>query len=406
MTTALQGVRVLDLTRILAGPTCTQLLGDLGADVIKVERPGEGDDTRKWGPPYVEDEGGDDTSESAYYLACNRGKRSVAIDLADPEGQGLIRDLAARSHVVVENFKAGGLAKYGLDYEGLRAVNPALVYGSITGFGQTGPYRERAGYDFLAQGYGGIMSLTGEPEGEPVKVGVGVSDIVCGMYGAVAVLAALRHAEATGEGQHIDLSLLDSTVAWLAYEGTNYLVSGKVPKRQGNGHPNIVPYRTFESRDGKVILAVGNDGQFRRFCRFAGVEGLADDPRFSTNPARAKNRDALHARLAPVMAGRTTAEWVEGLSGIAVPCGPVNALDRVFADAQVRARGMRIEMPHPKAGSGTVPLLGNPIRMSATPVRYERPPPTLGQHTAEVLGEVLGLDGAALDDLRARGIIG
>ena len=406
MTTALDGVRVLDLTRILAGPTCTQLLGDLGADVIKVERPGEGDDTRKWGPPYVKDADGGDTSESAYYLACNRAKRSVAIDIASLEGQGLVRDLAARSHVVVENFKAGGLAKYGLDYAGLSAVNPALVYCSITGFGQTGPYRERAGYDFLAQGYGGIMSLTGEPDGEPVKVGVGVSDIVCGMYGAVAVLAALRHAEATGVGQHIDLSLLDATVAWLAYEGTNHLVSGKVPRRQGNGHPNIVPYRTFDSQDGKVILAVGNDGQFRRFCRFAGIDAAADDPRFQTNPARSRNRDALHALLAPVMAGRTTAEWVEGLSGIAVPCGPVNALDGVFADAQVQAREMRIEMPHPKAGAGAVPLLGNPIKMSATPVRYERAPPTLGQQTVEVLKELLDIDGAALDGLRARGVVG
>lgn len=281
MAQPLDGVRVLDFTRILAGPTCTQLLGDLGADVIKIERPGQGDDTRKWGPPFVRDGEGVETTESAYFLSCNRAKRSLAVDMATRDGQRLLREIAACSHIVVENFKAGSLKKFGLDWEGLRQVNPALVYCSITGFGQTGPYRERAGYDYLAQGYGGIMSLTGEPDGEPVKVGVGISDIMCGMYGVVGVLAALRHAERTGEGQHIDLALLDSSVAWLAYEGSNYLVSGEVPRRMGNGHPNIVPYRTFESGDGIVILAVGNDAQFQRWCKLAGADELAADPRLS-----------------------------------------------------------------------------------------------------------------------------
>ena len=407
MAKALDGVVVLDLTRILAGPTCTQLLGDLGADVVKIERPGMGDDTRKWGPPFVEGADGEPTSESAYYLSCNRSKRSLAIDMGNLEGQDLIRGVAAKANVVVENFKTGGLKKFGLDYAGLNALNPALVYCSITGFGQTGPYKDRAGYDYLAQGYGGIMSLTGEPDGEPIKVGVGISDIVCGMYGAVAVLAALRHAEATGEGQHIDLALLDTSIAWLAYEGANYLLSGQVPRRVGNGHPNIVPYRTFKSADGTVILAVGNDGQFRRFCAHAGLGELADDPRFATNPARGANRDALHALIEPVMATRTTAAWVEGLSGVNVPCGPVNTLDKVFEDAQVQARGMRLEMPHPLAGGdGTVPLLANPIHMSATPIRYDRPPPYAGQHTSDVLQELLGLDDRTITDLRARGVIG
>lgn len=403
---ALAGIRVLDLTRILAGPTCTQVLGDLGADVLKVERPGEGDDTRKWGPPYVQGSDGEPTTESAYYLCANRNKRSVAIDVSAPEGQRLVRALLGSCQVLVENFKVGGLAKYGLDYESLRRDFPALVYCSITGFGQTGPYAPRAGYDYLAQGLGGMMSLTGEPDGEPMKVGVGVADVVCGLYAATAILAALRHAEATGEGQQVDMALLDTQVAWLVNEGTNYLLSGRVPRRQGNGHPNIVPYRTFESADGHVILAVGNDAQFRRWCAFAVADDLAADPRFATNQGRVANRDALYAAMPAYTRRKTTAAWVEGLAALGVPCGPVNTLDRVFADPQVQARGMRVELPHPLAASGTVPVVASPIKMGATPPVHHRGPPTLGQHTDEVLQELPGLDDAERARLREAGVIG
>ena len=403
---ALAGVRVLDLTRILAGPTCTQLLGDLGADVLKIERPGAGDDTRKWGPPYVEGADGADTAESAYYLCANRNKRSVAVDIARPEGQALVRRLLAGCDLLVENFKVGDLARYGLDHARLAAEFPRLIYCSITGFGQTGPYAARAGYDYLAQGMGGIMSLTGAADGEPMKVGVGISDVMCGMYAAVAILAALRHRDRTGEGQRIDLALLDTQVAWLVNEGTNYLLSGRVPRRQGNEHPNIVPYKTFASSDGHVILAVGNDAQFRRWCAFAGAEGLAADPRFATNPLRIAHRQELYALMPPIMATRTTQDWVEGLARLGVPCGAVNRLDQVFADPQVQARGMRIDVPHATAAAGTVPLIGNPIHMSATPPAYERGPPTLGQHTDEVLAELLGLDAETRAELRAAGVIG
>jgi crotonobetainyl-CoA:carnitine CoA-transferase CaiB-like acyl-CoA transferase len=403
---ALAGVRVLDLTRILAGPTCTQLLGDLGADVVKVERPGEGDDTRKWGPPYVEGRDGEPTRESAYYLSSNRNKRSVAIDIARPEGQALVRSLLGGCQVLVENFKVGGLARYGLDEPSLRPDFPALVYCSITGFGQTGPYAPRAGYDFLAQGLGGIMSVTGEPDGEPVKVGVGIADVMCGMYATVAILAALRHAEATGEGQHLDVALLDTQVAWLVNEGTNYLLSGRVPRRLGNEHPNIVPYKVFATADGHVILAVGNDGQFRRWCGFAGAPELADDPRFLTNPLRVANREALYALMPAAMRRLTTDAWVEGLAARGVPCSPVNTIDRVFEDPQVRARGMRVDLPHPEAACGTVPLIANPLKMSATPPAHRRAPPTLGQHTDEVLEELLGMGAAERARLREAGVIG
>ncbi|MCB2054501.1 MAG: CoA transferase [Geminicoccaceae bacterium] len=412
MKRALEGVRVFDLTRILAGPTCTQLLGDLGADVIKVEMPGAGDDTRKWGPPYLRDEAGGETNESAYYLASNRSKRSVAIDIARPEGQELARALIARSDLLVQNFKAGGLKKYGLDYESLKEPFPGLVYCSISGFGKTGPYASRAGYDYLAQGYGGLMSITGLPGGEPLKVGVGIADIMCGMYATVAVLAALRHRERTGEGQEIDLSLLDTQVAWLANEGVNYLLSGIVPQRLGNEHPNIVPYKRFDTADGQVVLAAGNDAQFRRWCRFAGVEALAVDPRFASNPLRVRNRTELYAAMIPPFRTKTTAEWVDGLSALGVPCGPVNDIAQVFEDEQVEARGMKIELPHHQAGrqargeDGTVPLLANPIRMTATPPAYGRPPPTLGQHTDEVLHELLQLDEPELARLREEGVIG
>ncbi|HEX8374358.1 MAG TPA: CaiB/BaiF CoA-transferase family protein [Geminicoccaceae bacterium] len=402
---ALAGVRVLDLTRILAGPTSTQLLGDLGADVIKVERPGEGDDTRKWGPPFVEGREGA-TGESAYYLCANRNKRSVAIDIARPEGQRLVRELLRHCHVLVENFKVGGLGKFGLDHASLKVEFPALVYCSITGFGQTGPYAPRAGYDYLAQGMGGVMSLTGEPGGEPVKVGVGIADVMCGMYAVVAILAALRHAEATGEGQHVDMSLLDTQVAWLVNEGTNYLLSGQVPRRLGNEHPNIVPYKVFESADGHVILAVGNDAQFRRWCAFAGAPELAADPRFITNELRVRHREALYALMPALMRRKTTAAWVDGLAALGVPSGPVNRLDQVFEDPQVQARGLRVDLPHPGAASGSVPVIANPIRMTATPPTYRSAPPTLGQHTDEVLGGLLGLSDAELHTLRAAGVIG
>ena len=405
MAQALAGVRVLDLTRILAGPTCTQLLGDLGADVIKIERPGAGDDTRKWGPPYVQGSDGP-TAESAYYLCANRNKRSVAIDIASEAGQALLRRLLAKCDVLVENFKVGDLARYGLDWAQLKGEFPWLVYCSITGFGQTGPYAPRAGYDYLAQGLGGIMSLTGAPDGPPMKVGVGIADLMCGMYATVAILAALRHRDATGHGQHIDSALLDTQVAWLANEATNFLLSGQVPKRQGTEHPNIVPYQTFATADGYVILAVGNDAQFQKWCRFAGATELAADPRFATNSLRVEHRRELYARMPEHMRAKTTAEWVAGLAGIGVPCGPVNTLDQVFADPQVQARGMRIDLPHPDAAAGSVPLVANPLKMSLTPPAYRHGPPTLGQHTDQVLGELLGLGEAELAGLHEAGTIG
>ncbi len=405
MAQSLSGVRVLDLTRILAGPSCTQLLGDLGADVIKIERPGAGDDTRKWGPPYVQGPNGPST-ESAYYLCANRNKRSVAVDIATEAGQALIRRLLARCDVLVENFKVGDLARYGLAWEQLESPFPRLIYCSITGFGQTGPYAPRAGYDYLAQGLGGIMSLTGAADGPPMKVGVGIADLMCGMYAAVAVLAALRHRDATGLGQRIDAALLDTQVAWLANEATNYLVSGQVPARQGTEHPNIVPYQTFASADGYVILAVGNDAQYQKWCRFAGASDLATDPRFATNSLRITHRRALYELMPAYMLAKTTAQWVDGLAGLGVPCGPVNTLEQVFADPQVRARGMRIDLPHPSAASGSVPVVANPLKMSLTPPDYRHSPPTLGQHTDEVLEELLDLGEAERTALRAAGTIG
>jgi crotonobetainyl-CoA:carnitine CoA-transferase CaiB-like acyl-CoA transferase len=400
----LDGLRIFDLTRILAGPTCTQLLGDLGAEVIKVERPGAGDDTRKWGPPYVKDASGGDTSESAYYLSSNRNKRSVAIDVAKPAGQRVARRLIAGCDVMVENFKVGDMARYRLAYDDLKGELPRLIYCSISGFGQTGPYAPRAGYDFLAQGLGGIMSITGEADRPPMKVGVAVADIMCGMYAAVAILAAIRHRDQSGEGQYIDLGLLDTQVAWLANIGLNYLTGGRVPQRLGNEHPNIVPYSVVPAADGFFILAIGNDGQFARFCQFAGAPELASDPRFATNDARVRHRDELYRLLPALTRAKPQAAWVDGLATLGVPCGPVNDVSQVFADPQVQARGMQIAMPHPLAGKGTVDLIGNPLKLSATPVAYRRPPPMLGQHTDEVLRE-LGLDEAELAALRAEGAI-
>ena len=401
----LSGARVLDLTRVLAGPTCTQLLGDLGADVIKIERPGEGDDTRHWGPPYLKDRNGKDSGESGYFLASNRNKRSVTVDIAAPQGQDLIRRLLGSCDVLIENFKTGGLAKYGLDYDSLKGQFPKLVYGSITGFGQTGPYSDQAGYDFLALAQGGIMSITGEEDGPPLKVGVGIGDIVCGLYASSAILAALRHRDATGRGQYIDLALLDSTVAWLVNMGVDYLLSGRVPKRHGNRHPSIVPYQLLATREGHFTLAVGNESQFRKFCEFAGCPELADDARYRTNSLRAKNRVSLAATIEAIARTQTTDHWVKGLTALGVPAGPVNDLAQVFQDPQVRHRGMKIAVANPAASGGSVPLIGNPIKFSATPVDYRRPPPRLGQHTDEVLTEILGLGLNEIAALRAAKVI-
>lgn len=401
---ALAGVRVLDLSRVLAGPWAGQLLADLGADVVKVERPGAGDDTRAWGPPWLNDSDGQSTGESAYYLSANRNKRSVTIDIASEAGQRVVREMASRADVVLENFKVGGLAQYGLDYASLKAVNPRLVYCSITGFGQTGPYASRAGYDFLIQGMGGLMSLTGRPDGTegggPLKVGVALTDIMTGLYATVAVLAALKRREQSGEGQHIDLALLDVQIACLANQAANYLVGGVVPRRMGNAHPNIVPYQEFPTADGYMIVAVGNDGQFASLCNTLGKPEWSSDERFATNPQRVKHRSELIALIHGMTVRRTTDEWVAAMEAAGVPCGPINTLDRVFADPHVQARGARIEMPHPLAKE--VPLVANPIRLSESPVQYRHAPPTLGQHTEEVLSDWLGATAEEIDALRAK----
>ena len=396
------GLRVLDLSRVLAGPWAGQLLADLGADVVKVERPGQGDDTRAWGPPWLDDGEGRATGEAAYYLCANRNKRSITVDLSQPEGQRLVRELAAQADIVIENFKVGGLQQYGLDHASLRARDPRLIYCSITGFGQTGPYAPRAGYDFRIQGVGSLMSLTGRPDDDagagPMKAGVALTDVMTGLYATVAVLAALSHRERSGEGQHIDMALLDVQVACLANQASNYLVSGAVPRRMGNAHPNIVPYQDFPTADGYMIIAVGNDGQFRKLCATLGHVEWASDERFTTNPQRVKHRAALIDLLRRATITRGTADWVAAMEEAGVPCGPINTLDRVFEDPQVQARGLRIEMPHPLAG--TVPLVANPIRLSGTPIEYRRAPPTLGQHTDEVLAQWLQLDAAAVAALK------
>lgn len=383
---ALDGLKILDLTRILAGPTCTQLLGDLGAEVIKIENPkSDGDDTRAWGPPYVCGADGIPTELSAYFMSTNRNKLSVAADLATPEGQALILALAAETDVLIENFKPGGLKKYGLDAATLCKKFPRLVYCSISGYGQTGPNAHKPGYDLMAQGYGGIMSLTGEPDGAPMKVGVGISDVMCGMYATVGILAALRHRDATGQGQSLELALVDTQVAWLINEGVNYLTSGQLPERRGNGHPNIVPYQVFSTADGHVLVAVGNDSQFRRFCAVLGADHLADDPRFATNPGRIANRDALLALIEPLLAARPSRDVLAGLEGAGVPVGPVQTLDQVFASDQVAAREMSVSVPCDDVEGGAVRLIGNPLKFSATPVTYRRAPPRFGQDTDAVL---------------------
>lgn len=407
MSGALSHIRVLDLSRVLAGPWCGQILGDLGAEVIKVERPGTGDDTRHWGPPYIKDAEGNDSREAAYFQSANRNKQSLTLDFTQPEGQRLVRELVAQCDVLLENFKVGGLAAYGLDYESLKAINPRLIYCSITGFGQTGPYAKRAGYDFMIQGLGGLMSLTGRPEGEegagPVKVGVALTDILTGLYATVGVLAALNQREQSGVGQHIDVALLDVQVACLANQAMNYLATGVSPRRLGNAHPNIVPYQDFPSADGNFILAVGNDGQFRKFCEVAGIANLADDPRYATNKVRVANRAELIPLLRQATVFKTTAQWIELLEKAGVPCGPINDLQQVFADPQVKARGLRLDLPN---GLGSLtPQVASPLRLSATPVAYRSAPPLLGQHTDSLLQRLLGMSEAQIAELREAGVL-
>jgi crotonobetainyl-CoA:carnitine CoA-transferase CaiB-like acyl-CoA transferase len=403
----LDGIRVLDLTRVLAGPWATQNLADLGAEVIKIEKPGQGDDTRRWGPPFLADRHGKDTRDAAYYLACNRAKKSVTLDISKPEGRAIARELALASDVLVENFKVGDLARHGLDHETLARDNPRLVYCSITGFGQDGPYRDRPGYDFMIQGLGGLMSVTGErddlPGGGPQKVGVAVSDLFTGMYATSAILGALLHRERRGVGQYIDMALLDVEVAMLANLSSSYFVSGNAPQRMGNAHQNIVPYHVFRARDEFLIVAVGNDTQFASFCAVIGAPEWATDARFSTNPERVRHRELLVGMISERLRAKSAREWLALLEAAGVPCGPINDLAQVFADPQVRHRGMEVRAPHPAAGE--VRMVANPMKFSATPIAHDTPPPTLGQHTDEVLGAVLGMDVARIQTLRERGVI-
>jgi len=404
----LAGLRVLDLSRILAGPTCTQLFGDLGAEIIKIERPLKGDDTRFWGPPFLKDGEGNDTTESAYYLAANRNKNSVAVDLTTEQGQEIIRQLAKSCDVLIENFKAGDLARYSLDYGALKKINPRLIYCSITGFGMTGPYAKRPGYDFLIQGMGGIMSLTGKPDeegGEPVKCGVGIADVMCGMYASTAILAALHSRHSTGKGQHLDISLLDCQVAWLINQGAGYLISGEVPPRRGNEHPTIVPYGTFQASDQAFIIAAGNDTQFAKMCSVIGADYLSTDPKFEKNKDRVVNRRALIAKIDEHTCKQASAYWIKALEGAGVPCGPVNDLAQTFADPQVIHREMAINMPHQKNSDNGVSLIGNPLNFSETPVQYRKPPPVRAEHTRDILSRHLGLSEEKLNELEANGII-
>ncbi|WP_088142955.1 CaiB/BaiF CoA transferase family protein [Achromobacter xylosoxidans] len=405
---ALQNVKVLDLSRVLAGPWAAQTLGDLGAEVIKVERPGTGDDTRAWGPPYVTDPVGQPTGESAYYMCANRNKQSVSIDFTKPEGQELVRQLAQQCDVLIENFKTGGLAQYGLDYASLSELNPRLVYCSVTGFGQDGPYAHRAGYDFLIQGMGGLMSITGHPDGAPgggpMKVGVALTDILTGLYASTAILAALQARAHTGRGQHIDLALLDVGVACLGNQAMNYLYGQQTPRRMGNAHPNTLPYQDFPTADGHMILAVGNDGQFARLCTAIERPQWAEDERFARNAARIAHREELIEGLRAITVTRSTRDWVALLEQHGVPCGPINTVADVFEDPQVQARGLRMSMQHPQAGE--VPLVASPIRLSDTPVSYRHAPPQLGQHTDAVLARLLGLSADTLHTHRINGVLG
>lgn len=405
--TALGHLRILDMTRVLAGPWCSQNLADLGAEVIKVERPDSGDDTRSWGPPYLQDTAGNSTGEAAYYLAANRGKQAITVDISTSQGQSIIRELVKQSDVLLENYKVGQLAKYGLDYDALIQIKPDLVYCSITGFGQNGPYAHRAGYDFIIQGMGGFMSLTGERDdlagGGPQKAGVAITDLMTGMYATIAVLAALTHRDKTGEGQYIDMALLDVQVAMLANMGSNYLTSGNIPKRWGNAHQNIVPYQTFATADSHIIVAAGNDAQYRKFVQIGERAELADDPRFLSNPLRVQHRDILVPMLADMVKGKTKNEWISALELAAVPCGPINNLEEVFDDPQVRARCMQIELDHPKAG--IVPLVASPMKLSKTPVEYRQAPPLLSQHTEQCLRDLLHFDDEKIAQLKRDRII-
>lgn len=407
MNAPLNGIRVLDMSRILAGPWSAQTFADLGAEVIKIERPGTGDDTRSWGPPFLKDQDGNDTGEAAYFNSANRGKKSLTLDIADPEGQELVRRLAAKSDVLLENYKAGGLARYGLGYEDIKKVNPGIVYCSITGFGQTGPYKDRAGYDFMIQGMGGIMSVTGEaddkPGGGPQKIGIALTDILTGLYTTIAALSALRLRDVTGVGQHVDMALLDVTAATMANQAMNYLVTGEAPGRLGNAHPNIVPYQAFATADHYVIIAVGNDGQYQRFVDVGGRPELATDPRFLSNADRVENRDILVPMIEEMMLSKTREAWMKELEEVGVPCGPINDLKQLFDDPQVKARGTRIELPHPLAGM--VPQVANPIKFSDAELSYTHAAPLLGQHTEDILMELLELDDEEIARLKDAGII-
>lgn len=407
MTGPLSHIRVLDMSRILAGPWAGQLLADLGADVIKIERPGQGDDTRAWGPPFLKDDDGRDTTETAYFLCANRGKKSLTVDIASERGQALIRELVAHSDVVIENFKTGDLARYGLAYDDLKAIKPDLVYCSITGFGQSGPMHSQAGYDFMIQGVGGLMSITGEPDdipgGGPKKVGVPVADLMTGMYASVAILASLMRRDRGGGGEYIDMALLDCQVAMLSNQAQNYLISDSIPKRYGNAHPNVVPYQSFKTSDGHVILAIGNDNQFGKFCRAAGVPELAADPRFRTNADRVRNRTELTPLMAKVVDTRSTDDWCATLGPIGVPCGPINTLDRTFENEQVKHREMKLTMEH--ALGGSVPLVANPIHFRENPIRYTAAPPLLGEHTDHILSSVLGLSEDDIRNMHDKGVI-
>jgi crotonobetainyl-CoA:carnitine CoA-transferase CaiB-like acyl-CoA transferase len=399
----LSHIKVLDLSRVLAGPWAGQNLADLGAEVIKVERPKVGDDSRAFGPPWVKDRDGRDTKDSAYFTSANRGKKSITVNISSPAGQEIVRSLASGSDVLIENYKFGDLSRYGLGYDDLKALNPRLIYCSVTGFGQTGPYRERPGYDFMIQGMGGMMSVTGEPQGEPMRAGVPVADIITGMYASIAICAALAHRAHTGKGQHLDLALLDSQIALLAYQNTNYFATGKPPARIGNLHPNIVPYQPFRTADGEVIIACGNDNLYRKFCEAAGCAELASDARFATNGKRVENRAELMRLLQGIFTKRSTREWLELLEAAGVPNGPINDVAQVFEEPQVKARGVRVELEHPVAGK--LPTVASPMRFSATPLEHKLAPPLLGQHTEEILRERLGKSAAQITALRAEGVV-
>lgn len=401
---ALEGIRVTDLSRVLAGPSCTQILGDLGAEVIKIEKPGEGDDTRSWGPPYLKDKDGQDTTESAYYLSCNRNKKSLAIDIKQKDGQELIHQLLEKSDVLIENFKTGGLAKYGLDYESVKKRHPHIIYCSITGFGQNGPLSSEPGYDFIAQGMSGLMSITGEPGGEPMKVGVALSDIMTGLNATIGILAALNHRNKTGKGQHIDVALLDCSLAAMTNIAQYYLTSGKLAPRLGNAHSTIVPYQVFETKDGHIILAVGNNAQFKRLCDFLGKPDWANDPKYAANSARVANRTELVPMIAAEIIKQDTDYWLSSFADIDVPCGPVNSMDQTFDMDQIKARDMKIDMPHPYSAK-PISLVGSPIKMSDTPPRYDLPPPPCGAHTENVLTEILNMSADDIAALKKKEII-